>query len=232
MKKIILLLLSFSLFVIDVSAQNITAQDVEEAIAETYGYKPETGEEYLTLADKLVATYPLDINNQLSFTHILDVPGKTKDEIFIAVNAWFVASFNDGKSVIQMADKDAGIILAKGYLNGVGHRIGFAKSVLVGEYIVIRLDIKDEKIRLITSISEYYMETSAGVGQILFGGAVPQDVTIPIYASYPFDKKSYKSYKREAAIGYVGGIAYSHVLKNKVEKAINLGITGTEGEDW
>ena len=158
MKKLILLLLSFPLFVIDVSAQTITAQDVEEAIAETYGYKPETGEEYLTLADELVATYPLDMNNQLSFTHILDVPGKTKDEIFIAINAWFVASFNDGKSVIQMTDKDAGIILAKGYLNGVGHRIGFAKSVLVGEYIVIRLDIKDEKIRLITSISEYYME--------------------------------------------------------------------------
>ena len=39
-------------------------------------------------------------------------------------------------------------------------------------------------------------------------------------------------YKREAAIGYVGGIVYSKVLVDKIEKAINLGITGTEGNDW
>ena len=186
----------------------------------------------MELADKLMSEYPLDQNQQISFTTVIEAPNKTKDELFTMLNSWFVASFNSGKSVIQMTDKEQGIIIAKGYLSGVGSRVGFSKSVIVGEYIIIRLDIKDEKIRLISSIQEYYMDTSIGVGQVLFGGAALSDIEFPVYQGYPFDNKSHKNYRREAAIGYVGGIVYSKVLIKKIEKAINFGITGTEDSDW
>ena len=215
-----------------INAQIITSEDVDAAIAELYGMQPQNGKEYIELADRLVLEYPLDNNKQISFTTIIDAPGKTKDELYITLNNWFVSSFNSGKSVVQMTDKEQGVILAKGYLSGVGSRFGFLKSVSVGEYIIIRLDIKDEKVRLITSIQEYYMDTYAGVGQILFGGPVLSDVEIPVYQGYPFEFKKYKSYKKETAIGYVGGIVYSKVLVNKIDKAINLGLVGTESQDW
>ena len=231
MKKLLLLALTF-ISVVEVKSQIITSQDVDDAISEIYGVQPKTGQEYMALADKLVTEDPLDQNQQISFTTVIDAPNKTKDELFIMLNNWFVASFNSGKSVIQMADKEQGVIIAKGYLSGVGNRTGFSKTVTVGEYIIIRLDIKDAKIRLITSIQEYYMDTSIGVGQVLFGGRALPDIEFPVYKGYPFDTKSYKKYKREAAIGYVGGIVYSKVLVDKIEKAINLGITGTEGNDW
>lgn len=231
MKKLCLLLLT-TIFVFEAQSQIITSEDVDNAIATIYGIQPTTGKEYMELADKLMAEYPLDQNKQISFTTIIESPNKTKDELFSMLNNWFVASFNSGKSVIQMADKEQGIIIAKGYLSGVGSRIGFSKSVTVGEYIIIRLDIKDAKIRLISSIQEYYMDTSIGVGQVLFGGTALADINFPVYQGYPFDKKSYKNYKREAAIGYVGGIVYSKVLVDKIEKAINFGITGTEDNDW
>ena len=47
-----------------------------------------------------------------------------------------------------------------------------------------------------------------------------------------FDKQMNKGYKKECAIGYVGGIVYSKVLVNKVDKAINQGVVGTESLDW
>ena len=213
-------------------SQIITTQDVEDQIAKLYGTQPQTGKEYRELADKIIIEYPLDANNQISFTTVLEIPGKQKDELFIMLNNWFVSSFNSGKSVIQMVDKEQGVILAKGYLSGVGSRMGFMKSVVVGEYIIIRIVIKYEKIRIITSIQEYYMDTSVGVGQILFGGVALQDITLPVYSCYPFDKKQHKSYKNEAAIGYVGGIVYSKVLVDKIEKATKFGITGTESQNW
>lgn len=231
MKKLLTLLVFF-FSASFVSAQIITAEDIEEAISQTYNVRPQSGQEYLDLADVLMNEFPLDINRQLSFTHVIEAPGKSKEDLYLLLNSWFVASFNDGKSVIQLSDKESGVILAKGYMSGVGSRMGFMKSVVVGEHIVIRLDIKDERVRLITSIQEYYMNTSAGVGQMLFGGAALKDITIPVFACYPFDRKQYKSYKKEAAIGYVGGILYSQVLKNKLESAINIGITGSESEDW
>ena len=231
MKKLLLAIVLI-LSIGTTNAQIITTQDVENAIGVLFGHQPQNGKEYMELADKLVAEYPLDQNNQISFTTILKAPGKNKDELFVLLNSWFVASFNSGKSVVQMSDKEQGIILAKGYLSGVGHRVGFAKSVTVGEYIIIRLDVKDEKVRLITSIQEYYMDTSIGVGQVLFGGTAPADIEIPVYQGYPFNTQQYKMYKKEAAIGYVGGIVYSKVLVNKIEKAINSGIVGTESQNW
>ena len=231
MKKLFLLALAIASF-IEAKSQIITTQDVDDAIVEIYAIQPKTGKEYMELADKLMTEYPLDQNQQISFTTVIDAPNKTKDELFTILNNWFVASFNSGKSVIQMTDKEQGVIIAKGYLSGVGSRTGFSKSVTVGEYIIIRLDIKDAKIRLITSIQEYCMETGIGVGQVLFGGTALPDIEFPVYKGYPFDTKSYKNYKREAAIGYVGGIVYSKVLVTKIDKAINLGITGTESNDW
>ena len=226
--SVMVLILSVS----TISAQIITSQDVDAAIAELYGAQPQSGKEYIELADRLVLEYPLDNNKQISFTTIIEAPGKTKDELFVMLNNWFVSSFSSGKSVVQMVDKEQGVILAKGYLSGVGSRVGFMKSVEVGEYIVIRLDIKDEKVRIITSIQEYYMDTSAGVGQMLFGGAVLKDVQIPVYMGYPFELKKNKNYKKETSIGFVGGILYSKVLVDKIDKAVNFGIVGTESQDW
>ncbi len=231
MKKLFLLALMI-VAAFEAKSQIITSEDIGNAIVEIYGIQPQNGKEYMELADKLMTEYPLDQNRQISFTSIIDAPNKTKDELFVMLNNWFVASFNSGKSVVQMTDKEQGVILAKGYLSGVGSRTGFSKSVTVGEYIIIRLDIKDAKIRLITSIQEYHMDTSVGVGQVLFGGVAPADIDFPVYQGYPFDKKKYKNYRREAAIGYIGGIVYSKVLVGKIEKAINFGITGTEGGNW
>ncbi len=239
MKKLLLIVV-VSLFMCNtMSAQVMTAEELESTFVQTFGEIPKNGKDWMMLADSVKTLFPLDVNNQITLTNVIDVPNKSKNDIYIAAHAWFNASFNDGKSVVQMADKDAGVILAKGFLSGVGHRDGFSKSVTVSAYVIIRLDIKDEKVRLITTIQEYEMEQTTGVGMALMGGLsgsrVSNNAQLSIIPQngYPFSEdKAYKSYKRETSIGYTSSIAYCLVLKQKLDSALKLGITGTDGDDW
>ena len=238
MKKLILLLVAGVFACNSLSAQILTEEEIELTFIQTFGDIPKQGNDWMILADSIKTSYPLDMNNQITTTNVLEIPNKSKDDIFIAAHAWFNASFNDGKSVVQMADKNAGVILAKGFLRGVGHRDGFSKSVTVSAYVIIRLDIKDSKVRLITTIQDYEMAQATGVGLAVMGALggtyvdnskapfsiMPQD-------GYPFSEKN-KQYKRETSIGYASCIAYSLLLKQKVESALKLGITGTDGDDW
>ena len=239
MKKLILLFVIGIFACNSLSAQILTEEEIELTFIQTFGDIPKQGKDWMILADSIKTTYPLDMNNQITTTNVIEIPNKSKDDIFIAAHAWFNASFNDGKSVVQMADKNAGVILAKGFLSGVGHRDGFSKSVTVGAYVIIRLDIKDAKVRLITMIQEYEMLQGTGVGLAVMGalGGTPVNNSKTSFSilpqdGYPFELKENKNYKRETSIGYASCIAYSLLLKQKVESALKLGITGTDGDDW
>jgi len=50
----------------------------------------------------------------LSFSKVIESPNKSKTEFFNVVNDWFAVNYNSAQDVIQMADKDAGIIIGKG----------------------------------------------------------------------------------------------------------------------
>ncbi|MBQ6691402.1 MAG: DUF4468 domain-containing protein [Rikenellaceae bacterium] len=234
MKKLLLLAVFAFTATISASAQVVTAQEVEAVFEQNYGGIPKNGKGWMALADTIYQKYPLDFNGQISTTTIIDVPGKTKDELYILANSWFIASFNSGKAVIQLNDKEAGVIIGKGYLEGVGHRDGFSKSVNISEYIIARIDIKDEKVRLITTIQEYEMSQSTGIGLALMGAGVRHQGTFSIIPSqaYPFDAKTHKAYNREAAIGYAAGIVWGQIIKQKLQDALWVGITGDDSEDW
>ena len=125
MKKFLLLIVFAFTATISASAQVVTAQEVEAVFEQNYGGIPKNGKGWMALADSIVSNFPLDINRQISTTNVIDVEGKSKDELYILANSWFVAQFNSGKSVIQLNDKEAGVIIGKGYISGVGHRDGF-----------------------------------------------------------------------------------------------------------
>lgn len=47
------------------------------------------------------------------YTEVIEADG-TKDELYVRARTWFAEAFRDSKNVIQMDDKDAGVIIAKG----------------------------------------------------------------------------------------------------------------------
>ena len=76
-------------------------------------------------------------------TKVVEVPGASKDEIFVRAASWMAETFNSSKSVTQYSDKEAGIIKGK-------YVIDFPQLTAQGLCdATITIECKDEKCRLI-----------------------------------------------------------------------------------
>lgn len=229
MKKVIMLFAIVFSFTV-ASAQIITEQDfaaIDMSQFDTNGDgKIKDDEAALAIKD----LYGLDKNNSITRVTVIDSIPKTKDQIYVAVNDWFVRSFNDGKSVIQLNDKELGTIIGKGHISNMGNTMSFASSADISADVIIRVDMKDGRMRITTSIQKYEMEKGTGVLGALAGGpAAYQKVHQEFIPSecFPFTKKQ----KKEGAKAFVKSHIYSLIVTNKLRDAVLNGLTGGE-EDW
>lgn len=135
--------------------------------------------------------YPLDKNNAISHSITYSIPGKNKNDIYLEVNNWFVHSFKSGKSVIQLNEKDEGCIIGKGYIDALGSASGFSTNSKAVAWIILRVDIKDEKLRVIATIQSYEVSKSTGIGMALLGAPIVNYGVMQYIPSdcYPYTKK-------------------------------------------
>lgn len=174
----------------------------------------------------------IDKNGNISMIDIIESPSLTKEQIYIQANSWFVHTFNSGKSVIQLNDKDAGTILAKGYLDRIAEQVGFAMSYEVSAHVIFRIDIKEGRARLITTIQEYESINRGGVAGAISGGVSPSISTCKPETVFPFVDKAATLSKKAGAKAYCACCMYMIAMKNQLEKAINSGIIENDLEDW
>lgn len=75
--------------------------------------------------------------------YVYQIPNCSKNDIFDKANVWIAESFGSYKSVVEMKDRDTGIIVLNGLID---HNLG------LGSWIHCRytmtIDIKDNKIRI------------------------------------------------------------------------------------
>lgn len=232
MKKLILLVF-MGICIFATKAQIITEQDfaaIDMSQFDTNGDGKVKDQEAALAIKEL---YGLDNNNGITRVTVIDSIPKTKEQIYIAVNDWFVRSFNDGKSVIQLNDKDAGCIIGKGFISNMGNTQAFFTNSNISAYVIIRIDIKDGRMRVTTTIQEYEMAKGTGTGLQVLGamaGAAPnRNVTYVKFIPsecFPFTDKQ----KKEGAKGFVKGHIYSLICINKLREAVFDGIAGND--DW
>lgn len=226
MKKILLsgvLLLS----VISVNAQIMRAEELEAYAKEKYG------EKWVDAATNLAKELQLDKNNSLTYTQVIDCGDKTKEQLYVLINYWYSNTFGSGKAVIQLNDKDAGVIIGKGYVEGIAVHVGGTNSYKVNLTPIIKTDIKDGKIRLTYTVPSYEVTKAVGGGIMgAFGGSVPsiQTETWVIEKCYPFAPKD--KHKKTSSKAFVMAHAYSNVIMDKIEEAVKNGVSGNEGDDW
>ena len=101
------------LMAVNASAQLMRTEELDAYAKEKYG------EKWTEAAENLASTLSLDKNNSLTYTQVVESPGKTKEQLYVLLNYWFSASFNDANSVIQLNDKDQGVIIAQGYVSNL-----------------------------------------------------------------------------------------------------------------
>lgn len=200
MKKLLLLALLFNLISVPVMGQS-----AKEMLQEIEG------------------KWSLDDNNNVTFSKVIELTGLSSEDIYNRALAFFTYNYGDGESVIQVKDKEAGIIVGKGLFSDV--HVGVSMLAIgVSTTHIIRIDIKEEKMRIIGTLQEYKLEIS--------GGSSPSYSSCLVSSRAPIaesdmnrtvmSKAFYKSYKKLME------------TFNKIEKSVKEGNTssGIENEDW
>lgn len=62
--------------------------------------------------------FPIDENTgKIVFSEVVQVDGKSKNDLYFSARKWFVNSFKSSQNVIQLDDKDEGLIVGKANLD-------------------------------------------------------------------------------------------------------------------
>lgn len=243
-KNVFLLILLACLFCGNavVQAQVMKAADLEKYAKQKYGDK------WLDAAKNLASTLTLDKNESLTYQQVVEAPGKTKQQLYVALNYWATATFKDNNA-ITLNDKEAGCIIISSTIKNIAEHMGTISKYSVSITPIIRLDIKDGKIRVTYTVQNYDILDDISGGW--FGIATDDknksyadakrkadDKTNPnlwdeqweIARHYPFVEKDSK--KRTCAKALVMTHAYSNAIMDKVEEAVKNGIVGNDDDEW
>lgn len=226
MKKLLLCAMML-LLAVGANAQLMRAEELEKYAKEKYGAT------WNDAAGNLAGQLQLDKNNALTYTQIIEAPGKTKTQLYVILNYWYSNTFGSGKAVIQLNDKDAGVIIAKGYVDAIAVHVGGTNSYTVNLTPIIKTDIKEGKVRVTYTVPFYDVDKMARGGFLgAMGGSSGTLVQEkwPIEKCFPFAEKD--SHKKTSAKALVMAHAYSNVIMDKIEEAVKNGVSGDENEDW
>ena len=231
-----------------VQAQIMKSSDLEKYAKQKYGDK------WLDAAANLAQGLSFDKNQSLTYQQVIEAPGKTKQQLYIMLNYWVTATFKD-KQAITLNDKDAGCIIISSTLDAIADHTGTLNRYVVNITPVIKIDIKEEKVRVTYTVQSYDILKVEDGGWL---GALAEtdrdrNRTKDIYADskrmkkdqtdrhlydeqweiikhYPFVEKD--AQKRTCSKALVMTHAYSNAIIDKVEEAIKNGLVGNEDDDW
>ncbi len=245
MKKIVVLVAAFLMAVGSASAQIMKSADLEKYAKVRYGDK------WLDAAKNLSAELTLDKNESLTYQQIIEAPGKTKNQLYILLNYWATATFQD-KQAITLDDKESGTIIISSTMADIVEHMGTLNEYSISITPVIKIDIKDERIRVTYTVQNYDILNNSGGGWL--GGLLRDDnegrkpygdnkrmkddktdrnlydEQWEIARHYPFVEKD--AQKRSSAKALVMTHAYSNAVMDKIEEAVKNGIVGNEDDDW
>ena len=224
------------------------AADLEKYAKERYGDK------WLDAAANLAKGLTLDKNQSLTYQQVIEAPGKSKQQLYIALNYWVTATFKD-KQAITLNDKEAGCIIVSSTIDGIADHTGTLNRYVVSITPVIRIDIKDGRVRVTYTVQNYDILKAEDAGWL--GGLIDNsdnrqshqniysdgkrmkgdktdrrlyDEQWEIAKHYPFVEKD--AQKRTCAKALVMTHAYSNAIIDKVDEALKNGLVGNEDEDW
>jgi hypothetical protein len=231
----------------------VKAQVMKVADLEKYA-KNKYGDKWLDAAANLAGSLTLDKNESLTYQQVIEAPGKTKQQLYVALNYWVTATFKD-KQAITLNDKDAGCIIVSSTIDGIADHTGTVNRYIVSITPIIRLDIKDGRVRVTYTVQNYDIlkaEDAGWLGLLVDNSDNRQshqniysdgkrmkgdktdrrlyDEQWEIARHYPFVEKDTR--KRTCSKALVMTHAYSNAIIDKVEEALKNGIVGNEDDDW
>lgn len=200
-KKIILFLIMFSNVL-------LIAQSKKEMLAEMDGQ------------------YNVDDNKNVTITKVIEIDGLTKDEGYLRALSYFTYNYGNRESVIQIQDKEKGLIIGKGVYKKVHVGVGLSVTE-IDLWHIIRVDIKDNKARVFITLTEYNAKTTSTMG----GSTPPSYATTKVSDSFPINPKGWQSTVYTKALYKSTKMAYESI--DAIEKSLKEGNTNSaENARW
>ena len=100
-----------------VNAQVMKSADLEKYAKERYG------DRWLDAAEVIAKDMKFDKNESLSYQEVIEAPGKTKDQLYVALNYWATATFKDNNA-ITLNDKESGCIIISSTIPNIAEHTG------------------------------------------------------------------------------------------------------------
>ena len=224
-----------------IQAQIMKSADLEKYAKERYGDK------WIDAAANLADSLTLDKNGSLSYQQVVEAPGKSKEQLYVAINYWVTATFKD-KQAITLNDKESGCIIVSSTISNIVEHTGTLNKYSVSITPLIRIDIKEGRVRVTTTVQSYDILSDISGGWLslresdknTYGDSKRKaddktnanlyDQQWEIAQHYPFVQKD--AQKRTSAKAIVMTHAYANAVMDKVEEAVKNGIVGNEDDDW
>jgi hypothetical protein len=119
----------------------------------------------------------------VNFEKVIKTDSLKKAEIFTIVNDWFASTYNSANDVIQMSDKDEGVIIGNGSMSYDYGKMSYACYTGYIKY-TIKVYIKDSRYKVV--LTNFRHSVKAGNGQQCSLGAITSK---ELYAASGMSKK-------------------------------------------
>jgi hypothetical protein len=166
---------------------------------------------------QIIDELPKDDNGNLNFHEVVQVDSASKEQLYLRAKVFFANAFNSAKDVIQMDDREAGIIIGKGWDN-IFIKIALHQVPLKMWYSV-KIQSKDGRYKCEVYDISYQGETSV--------------------RGYPADVFSNKNYfkangqPRDVNEKYkLETIRKANEVLDAVQSAMRASSLGTKKDDW
>lgn len=182
---------------------------------------------------EIEGTYQVDDDFGYSYVRVLEDLNATKEEIHARALSFFpylVEGTYDARKIIQHESAEEGVILAKVAFNKLAAHVNLAHFYMVSATPIIRIDIKDNRARVIISLKNWtvFHRNSGGIF------VTEQQDEIPTTNVSPFilnKKKKINTMYNEAFIKVHNTVMQ---IFEKFEKSVREGNTGSKEskDDW
>lgn len=172
------------------------------------------GQSSQAMLDEIEGKWLPDENGEVTVSKVVHVDSLSKNELFDKSSVYFNAHFINGKSFIDIKDKDMGLLVAKGFF--IANQKENKSPVLTPLYAlyIVRVDVMDKRARISVSLIGY---DSSGVPN-LKGNFFPE---MPIEREYPVNVHGlYKAYMTKA---FYRSFQMANDVVNELEKCLISG---------
>ena len=175
-----------------------------------------------SLLSEIDGQWSTDDKGNLTYQNVIEMEGIGKDLLYQRSENYFIYNYDSGKDVIQMKDKEQGLIIGKGFWPAVyiGMTIG---SITYNASHILRVDVKDDKARITLTVQNYDL--------VYNDGKTLTEFSMPISNSFPININS-KSKTMEGKAFYALHFKCISTIDNLINSLKNDAVQTNKNDNW